>query len=101
MSDPNPIIPPNDPAPSPAPPPRAGRVTCDFCGCQLAANGDVLRMSDEAKAMQKASHALADVRAELAEEQAKLAEANAALDAAKKAVEGSIGKAEAHRLFQW
>jgi flagellin-like hook-associated protein FlgL len=94
------LIPPNDPAPTPTPT-RTNRITCDFCGCQLAANGDVLRMSDEAKALQKASHKLDELRAELASVQAQLAEANAAIEEAKKNVTAAVGAAEAHRLFQW
>jgi hypothetical protein len=50
----NDLLPP-DPDPAPPTPPtptpgRATRITCDFCGCSLAPSGDVLRMSEEAKA---------------------------------------------------
>jgi len=96
----NDIIPPNDPAPTPpAPPTRTNRVTCDFCGCQLAANGDVLRMSDEAKAMQKASHNLSEVKAELSTVQGKLTEAETALAEAKR-VADTLPTAQ-RKMFEW
>lgn len=43
---------PGDPPPTPSPSPIVpkSRITCDFCGCSLAPSGDVLKMSDDAKA---------------------------------------------------
>lgn len=49
----NDLLPPDDsipPTPAPHVPTEKKRITCDFCGCSLAPSGDVLRMSDDAKA---------------------------------------------------
>jgi hypothetical protein len=36
--------------PAPAQPERKGKITCEFCECQLTSAGEVLKFSDKAKA---------------------------------------------------
>lgn len=43
--DPAPIVPPHTPAP------RAARITCEYCRCQLAPDGGVMMFSDEARVL--------------------------------------------------
>jgi len=65
------LLPPNPGDDPPTPPaPTGRRITCDYCKCSLAASGDVLRMSSEAKAMRDLEHTLEKVRKELADAQA-------------------------------
>lgn len=43
-----------DPAPVPPVPPRTGRgCTCEFCGCRLTPDGEIIKMGDTAKAFRK------------------------------------------------
>jgi hypothetical protein len=47
------LLPPNTPpAPAPDPPasPRSRRILCEFCGCELDPNGNVLRRGESARA---------------------------------------------------
>lgn len=66
--DPNLPAPPPDPAPTPSPPPRPSRLTCENCQCQLTPNGDVFRMSDQARAWLRVDEERDRLRAELDEE---------------------------------
>ena len=75
--DPAEILP-NDPPPSPR---RAARVTCDFCQCELAPSGDVLKMSDRARSMRdgddeikKRDKRVTELETEIAEHKRKIAE---------------------------
>lgn len=53
--------------PAPAAAARADGLACEFCGCELAPSGDVLRFSERAKAFRDQSFTLDDVRRQLAE----------------------------------
>ncbi len=55
------------PVPEPEPAPRGGprRILCDFCKCQLGADGGVLKTSTEAREMETASRTITDLRSQL------------------------------------
>jgi hypothetical protein len=74
------LIPPVDPAPSPlgAPEPRrSASVVCEFCECQLAPDGGVMKMSENARGTVKLKDRLASVAADLEAAHADLARAQA------------------------
>ena len=53
--------------PDPSPAPRRSKIQCEFCECDLvAASGDVLKMSEKAKAFRGLQESLDDVTTELA-----------------------------------
>jgi hypothetical protein len=80
MDDPN--LPPDDPPPMPTPAPARPRLACEFCECALTPAGDVLRMSDTARAYLKQREQIAELRATMAGLTEHLAAAEAATRAA-------------------
>lgn len=66
---PDDLLPPPGPPAIMAPPvavPRASTsVTCEFCGCVLAPNGDVLKRGEEATRFQKLDDRVADLQDQL------------------------------------
>jgi len=65
------------PAPTPAPPTRPvtrDPVVCGFCESRLTARGEVLRLSDRAKALRDFEDDIEDVKRDLADAQAKVAQ---------------------------
>jgi hypothetical protein len=66
---PNDLIPPAELIPPPPPEPAASSrayILCGFCECRLvAASGDVLRMSDAAKAFRDSGDVIDGLRADL------------------------------------
>lgn len=56
---PDPPIDPLAEPPAPIRTPRSTYRTCDFCGCQLTDNGEVYRMSDQARAINKHTDTIA------------------------------------------
>lgn len=78
MSD---LLPPTDPPP--APPEPAGRrrdLRCQFCECSLTATGDVLKMSDRAKALRDFEDDLQDCKRDLADARKELADTQQAIE---------------------
>lgn len=65
---PDPDVPPS-PAP-PVPPRRTAPITCAFCECSLAPNGDVLRMSEAAKALRDSGDVIERLTRTIAERDA-------------------------------
>lgn len=62
------------PTPGPVPAPSVHRIICECCGCQLTADGEVLRLGDEAKRVrrlddkiEKADQKIRDLETENAE----------------------------------
>jgi hypothetical protein len=47
----NELLPPEPPEPPPSS--RRSAIVCEFCECKLTASGDILKMSDRAKALRK------------------------------------------------
>jgi len=68
ITDPNLPAPEPTPAPDPEPAPRADRLRCENCGCQLTPNGDVFRMSRQARDWLQAAEERDELRAQLNEE---------------------------------
>ena len=55
-----------DPQPDPEPQPkRRQRIVCDFCGCELAADGGVLKTSERAKQLERADKEITDLQGKL------------------------------------
>lgn len=77
----------------------AGRVTCDFCACELAADGNVLRMSSRAKDLAKIEARLEKAADEVATAKARLAELEQELAAAKAAMTARPAPAGASSVF--
>ncbi len=87
---PNDLLPTDPPPPpvplEPRPPERPSKITCQFCECVLvSANGDVLRMSEVAKAyrdqsdkIEQLGQQLTDTRDELAAARTRIGELEAA-----------------------
>lgn len=64
-----------DPAPVPPPAPsRPGRITCDACECQLAANGGVLTVSEKWKSLSKHQEKIEKLESELGASRAECAD---------------------------
>lgn len=61
---PDDLVPPD--APPVAPPIRAPKVACEFCECQLTPHGDVLRMSDKARELNKLQDVITALKEQLA-----------------------------------
>lgn len=61
----------------------AGRVTCDFCKCRLAADGEVLGTSSRAKALLKIETRVEQLETELAAAKALVQEREQELAAAR------------------
>ena len=80
MPETDPIL---NPPPTPPEPERL-KKSCEFCGCSLAANGDVLRMSDTAKEYKRQEGALRDASEELTKVQGELAAARTEIAELKK-----------------
>lgn len=60
----DPII--NPPKPEPEPEPsRKRRIRCDFCECELASDGGVLRTSEKAKLLERAEREINDLQGRL------------------------------------
>jgi hypothetical protein len=53
------------PAPTPLPADRPRKLTCEFCECQLAPNGDVMSVSDRAKTYRDLKDKLDALKADL------------------------------------
>ena len=73
--------PPSNPPPDPAPN-RSRGCTCEFCGCQLTGNGEIIKMGDKAKTYRKHDQTIEDRDAEISRlntENAKLKQENDAL----------------------
>ena len=51
-----------DPAPAPIPR-RASRVVCEFCGCALTPEGEVMKRGEAARKFQRLEQELEDTRA--------------------------------------
>ncbi len=68
----DPIIPADDPPP-PAPAPRSDSLTCEFCDCTLARNGQVLRVGARAKKLRDAEDDIATRDATIRDREAEIA----------------------------
>lgn len=103
--EPDDLLPPPAPAPAPvpaAPPSSARRITCDFCGCQVAPDGGVLRTSDRARALRDLEDDLTAERAALAAsaaEVARLTEELRAAAAARQAMLDDLQRSATHKPF--
>lgn len=78
----NDLLPP-DPDPQPPPSPaipvplrRTAPITCAFCECSLAPNGDVLKMSDTAKALRDSQDVIDRLNRTIAERDAAIVALN-------------------------
>jgi hypothetical protein len=91
----DPILPPDDPTPdpAPAPAPRARRGTlieCEFCGCRLTPEGEVMVRGELARRHLDLEDALRKSIASLESKEAELSEALAELRALKEPKKRSI-----------
>jgi predicted nucleic acid-binding Zn-ribbon protein len=59
----------------PTPPEREKGTTCEFCGCKLARNGEIISVGDRAKQFRKLEEENAKLKDDLASRQTELAEA--------------------------
>lgn len=81
------------PAPAPAPAPAARRqCTCEYCGCQLAPSGEVIRMGDKAKEFRRHEDIVDAKDKEISRLNAEIADLKAKLQAAQ----ASPARASAH-----
>jgi len=77
-------MPPNtDADPIPVPSVRVSSVTCGFCDCALALNGEPKRLSAKAIAFRDSDLVIADLKRALASEQAARTNAESARDEAQ------------------
>src|SRR5262245_29147509 len=67
-----PIVPGDPPTPTPAP--RGDSLTCEFCDCTLARNGQVLRVGARAKKLRDAEDEIADRDSTIREKDATIAQ---------------------------
>lgn len=87
-------LPPSDPPPSPEPravPPRRGPIVCGFCECRLDSAGDVMRMSDTARAHVAAEDTIRTLKADLAESARLLSDAEGKIRELTTPKSGSAG----------
>jgi hypothetical protein len=78
------LLPPDPPlADDPAPRPRERHITCEFCGCALAPNGDYLRLSDRAKELRAQGETIDGLKEQLSLKDAETGEALRLLDEAR------------------
>lgn len=61
----DPVINPPRPDPPEPEPSRKRRIRCDFCECELAADGGVLRTSEKAKQLERAEKEILDLQGRL------------------------------------
>ena len=67
------LLPPT-PDPEPVRPSRPSRLVCEFCGCTLATNGDIVKRGDAAKAYMEQETKIADAQKQIVDLQAKVRE---------------------------
>lgn len=77
------VEPPDPPSSVPA---RGPRIVCEFCQCSLTPAGDVLKMSDTARAFNKQGDTIDTLRDDLRQSQNDLAEALRERDEARAAL---------------
>jgi hypothetical protein len=53
------------PTPEPEPQGRKRRIVCDFCACELASDGGVLKTSERAKKLERADKEITDLQGRL------------------------------------
>lgn len=63
----------------PVPEARERYHDCDFCGCKLTARGEVMSMSDKARAMRDYDETIADLRRQITKHEQELARLRAEL----------------------
>jgi hypothetical protein len=61
------------PAPRVAPPAPSGKIRCGFCESALTGSGEVIKLSDRAKALRDFEDDLADIKRDLEEAQETIA----------------------------
>lgn len=65
---PDPLLPPDDPAPDPRPAPGAPKkIVCEFCACVLAPSGDYVSLSDRAKGLRAQEETISALDARVSE----------------------------------
>lgn len=65
---PEPLIPPDDPAPEPRPTGAPARkIVCEFCECVLAPSGDYVSLSARAKNLRKQEEAISALNDQIGE----------------------------------
>ena len=102
MAD-DPLNPKPDPQPDPEPQPkRRSRIVCDFCGCELAADGGVLKTSERAKQLERADKEITDLQGRLDTKTQEVEDLKAKLDQPKPP-NGSPepGKKESKSFIRW
>lgn len=91
----DPLLPTDPPTPAPSGPTPNKKITCEFCGCTLAPNGDYIALSDKAKTLRQQSETIDKLKATIAERDAAVTSAERERDEAR-----SLVKKE-DRLFTW
>lgn len=85
----------SDPPPTPAPVPN--KLTCEFCGCELSKNGDVLRRGEAATKFLKHDDVIAEKDREIARLNSELADVKRERDALAASQASSGGSSSGHR----
>ena len=70
--------------PPATPPPKAVKISCEFCDCPLAPDGKYLGLSDRAREMRDQSEKLLIMKSELAKANAEISDLTTKLQAATK-----------------
>lgn len=87
--------------PDPNPPISRRGCTCEFCDCQLAPSGEVLRMGDKAKNFRRHEEVVEKKDAEISRLQAEITDLKAKLQAAQgSSGSGSSGSRSVGRLIE-
>jgi len=95
---PDELIPGNTPAPAAPNPPAASSkktITCEFCECTLAPNGDYIALSERAKALRTLDETIDRLKATIEQLQGSVREAERARDEARALVK------PAEKLVTW
>lgn len=102
----DPLIPaPADPSEPEPKPKRNARIRCDFCECELAGDGGVLKTSEKAKKLERADKEIADLQGRLDTANQKAEDLQGKLNAMEKPPEPSPkpngGEKKGKSGWQW